>query len=109
MGWYYISFVKDTFIGACVVEAVDVHGALVESKVQGCNPGGEAMIVEIEKELGDPPVDVRNVLICDKDELHARFTPWLGVEGAGLETLKEREDREERGQGEQAINEPKES
>lgn len=38
---YYLSFARDGFLGACVVESEDFIGAVMEASLRGCNPGGE--------------------------------------------------------------------
>jgi hypothetical protein len=93
MSWFYISFVSDKFLGACLVHASDEKSALIESKNQGCNPGGEAMVVWIEPEKGEPPKDIQNVLFTDKAVMQEKFSAWLGQQGAQTETVKERRER----------------
>lgn len=46
---YYMSFADDgRFLGACVVEAVNVEAAVSRTWKVGCNPGGEIAIVELD-------------------------------------------------------------
>lgn len=93
MSWFYMSFVDDKFLGACLVQAPDERGAIIESKNRGCNPGGEVMVVWIEPEYGEPPKELQNVLFTDKEEMSRRFATWLGPQGAKTETVKERRER----------------
>lgn len=98
MDWFYISFVdvtepKARFAGACLVRANDEESAIAESHVRGCNPGGEAAVVWIEPELGEPPVELQYVLFRTKEELSIKFASWLGAQGARTETIAEREAR----------------
>jgi len=37
------------FLGACIVEALNVRDAIQVSWECGCNPGGEVKVIEIEK------------------------------------------------------------
>lgn len=93
LSWFYISFVSDKFLGACLVRASGEEAALVEAKNQGCNPGGEAMVVLVEPEHGEPPQDIQNVLFTDRAVMSERFKAWLGEKGARTETIKERRER----------------
>lgn len=83
MSWYYILFVDrarprgDMLSGACVVKATDASDALAEARARGCDPGDEAMIVEVAAACGDPPVDIQNVLLVSAEEISQRLMPWL--------------------------------
>lgn len=47
---YYISFADDNgFLGACIVQATSPHMATIVAMVAGCNPGGEALIHEVDE------------------------------------------------------------
>ncbi len=56
MNWYWLSFCDpsrpegEQFIGACIVDGMDEVGAIRTSWEEGCNPGGEVLIVEIQDE-----------------------------------------------------------
>jgi hypothetical protein len=53
MNRYYLSFVdrtravKDRFLGACIVEAENVEGAIRRAWELEINPGGECMIADV--------------------------------------------------------------
>jgi hypothetical protein len=66
--WYYLSFVREHFLGACVVEAEDAAHAVTVATQRGCNPGGEIMIFAAprNKRFPFPPY-----ILLQKPELHA--------------------------------------
>jgi hypothetical protein len=76
MQWFYISFAraksKGGFLGATVIEADDVMGAMFEARRRGLNPGGEAQIVPIPPDRAERPeiVALRNRLV-GREELIA--------------------------------------
>ena len=80
MTWFYISFADDNgFRGATVVEADDANGAWAEAIRRGLNPGGEAAILEVPREVERNPdmLAMRNRLV-GRDEMIA-----LGGKRAG--------------------------
>ncbi len=42
-GWFYLSFVKETFVGGCIVRAEEMLDAVSVAHELGINPGGEVM------------------------------------------------------------------
>lgn len=66
---WYISFADGSlpkgtqFLGACVVEAVDLLDAIQEAHRRGCNPGGEAQVMECPPEAPPVPEEFKNRLL----------------------------------------------
>jgi hypothetical protein len=72
--WWWLSF-KDpdlpdetAFLGAAVVVARGMLGAVRESHLLGINPGGQVAIFEITKEGAVPPAESRERLL-NRDDL----------------------------------------
>lgn len=56
MAWFYLSFATDTtFLGACVIKASDVLGAVEKATRLELNPGGEIMILPVDGPGPFPP------------------------------------------------------
>ncbi len=71
--WWYVSFAfTDGFIGACLVEAEDMNGAIRESHRLKINPGNCSVLVlevpDIPETWGQFPMDKRNRLLS-RDEI----------------------------------------
>jgi hypothetical protein len=55
MSEWYLSFADETgFLGACIVPAEDMIGAVTMAHVLGCNPGGEVAGAPVP---ADAPMD----------------------------------------------------
>lgn len=54
--WWYLSFVdhKKGWLGACCVEAKDLHDAVKTAWKAGCNPGGEVLALALRDGLPVP-------------------------------------------------------
>jgi hypothetical protein len=72
MTWFYLSFADsrlpngEQWLGAAIVQADDVSGAMTEAWRRGINPGGEIVAVEVEHM---PPARFLNRLMISKAEL----------------------------------------
>lgn len=56
MSWWYVSFARGGWLGAAYVEADDPLGACRAALRRGCNPGGEALLIEVpEEEIREVP------------------------------------------------------
>lgn len=63
--WFYLSFASTgAFLGAAFVQADGPRGALDRATLTGCNPGGEVMIIELERL---PPGHRADVLLSRAD------------------------------------------
>lgn len=52
---YWLSFVQgESFVGACIVEAVDDASALTRADALGIHPGGEVAIMRMEPDASEP-------------------------------------------------------
>lgn len=72
---WWLSFVDPTdghFLGACIVEAEQIHDAVPAAWRLGCNPGGEVAIVRIPDERRERvPVEfIRKLLSRDDIDEH---------------------------------------
>jgi hypothetical protein len=47
MRWWYLSFADDVFLGAAVVEARGMTGAVMRAHALGINPGGQVAFCEV--------------------------------------------------------------
>ena len=81
MKWFYLSFAsEDSFLGACVVRAESVAGAITKSHLLGINPGGE--VLAIESPMGDGSG-------FDKADEEVFLTPDIMFSKYGGATLEE--------------------
>ena len=63
MNWYWISFAdEDAFLGVAVVDAADEKGAIEKTHELKINPGGEALILLLQK-AHVPPASHSNRLL----------------------------------------------
>jgi hypothetical protein len=73
MTYYWLSFVDnerplgDRFLGGCLVQASSSKAAVIEAWQQHCNPGGEAVIVEIS-----PPHETSAVAKFQLNHLYSK-------------------------------------
>ena len=66
MPLHYLSFADDEWLGGLFIEAPDFPSAITASHVQGLNPGGEIMSVELPDDA-PIPVEYRNRLLSRTD------------------------------------------
>lgn len=63
-GWWYLSFSKRKFAGACIVRAYGLADAMAMSHKLGINPGGDVLGGELDHE---PPEWATNKLLSKED------------------------------------------
>lgn len=77
MTHWYISFADDdAFLGGTVVEAESAEAALMEATSRGLNPGGEAAILEVPREVEDLP-DFKRMRTWRERLLSWPWRPWI--------------------------------
>jgi hypothetical protein len=72
--WWYMSFYDDEankWLGATCVEAKDQLGAMNKSEEMGCNPGGEALIIQCD----EPPPEAARYKLFDLETAKKLFGP----------------------------------
>lgn len=69
MDWWYLSFAKNGWLGACIVEADGKMEAVVEAHRRGINPGGQVFCgnLTVIGSADDVPPDFRNRLLNKED------------------------------------------
>lgn len=79
MPLFYLSFCdankpKGTqFLGGCIVRADDMMSAVPVAWLEGCNPGGEAMILEIPKEAEHKALSSDMNRLLSKEEIAQKW------------------------------------
>lgn len=72
--WWYFSFADadkpegTQFLGGCIVKADSPANALTVTHLTGCNPGGEAQIIELPDGIKIPPEYSFKILNADEIE-----------------------------------------
>ena len=81
MRWWYMSFVDPElpeghrFLGGILIEACGPTEAMIKSRHQGINPGGEVLTIEVRAELvPNVPESMRNRL-CSRAEWESLDQP----------------------------------
>lgn len=65
---FFCSFVRDKFLGGCVVHAGHIRDALDMAWLRRCNPGGGAEVREIPEHIPLPDKLVHRLLTWDECE-----------------------------------------
>ncbi len=82
--WQWVSFadgslpVGSQFLGVAIVRAFDVMHAASVCHMNGINPGGEVMALEVPEHFGPPPAEWDHKLITDKVRITELTEGWHG-------------------------------
>lgn len=66
LGWWYLSFADEEFLGAVFVRAFGMTDAIRQAHLKGINPGGSVRAF-VAPDAFDPPAWARTVLLSRQD------------------------------------------